>query len=277
MNEQDMIIQEKIKKREKTDIALAYMLIVILLGCILFMVYLKFIRKDSGISDNATEYTVNYMKLEDIASSINNNLSSKYSGINANASENSINVNYGDLLYTINVVNNELEFRINNDNKEFSKDIYEEIITSICTYYNNDRDGCKSATESITFGNNVDGVRFVGEDTLYINIASGVKIATDNEVTTYTAETVVDITNMEYELNINNKKITDINVDVKDVSTTVSGNLSDKGNVTVKLYDVNNELLEEKTMESENNFSISFEYNDKLNLDSIKKYSINIE
>ena len=41
MNEQDLMIQEKIKKREKTDIMLAYILIVILLGCILFIVYLN--------------------------------------------------------------------------------------------------------------------------------------------------------------------------------------------------------------------------------------------
>ena len=42
MNEQEMIQRQKIEKREKTDIILAYILIVILLAGIGIVLYLKY-------------------------------------------------------------------------------------------------------------------------------------------------------------------------------------------------------------------------------------------
>lgn len=277
MNEEDMIIQEKIKKREKTDIMLAYMLIVILLGCILFVLYLKFIKNNGDSSvEEPTEYVANYIKLEDIASGISSNLNSKYSGITSNAGENSINVTYGDLIYDIPLINNELEFKMDNDNKELSEDIYKEIISSVCTYYNNDVDRCKNAAESITFGSNVSGVRFVN-DTMYISVTNSVTPVDEIEKTTYTVETITEIENTDYEINMNDKVISNIKVDMSDVDITISGDLSSSGNVNVKIYDNDEKLLEEKSTDGENNFSISFEYNDNLNIDSIKKYSISIE
>ncbi len=275
MNEQDLMIQEKIKKREKTDIMLAYILIVILLGCILFIVYLKFIRKDNSSNENdISEYTVNYIKLEDIVNDINNNLSSKYSGINGTFGENNISVKYGDILFNIPVINNELEFNIDMDNKELSKDIYREIIASVCTYYSNDRTGCVNASKSVS--NNTNGIRFVN-DTIYINITSGVTpIETVNKIT-YEEETIIDIDNTDYELNINDIFINNIKVDMLDTKITISGDISATGKVTVKLYDNDSELLVSEELDSENNFSISFDYDDKLNVESIKKYSISIE
>ena len=70
MNEQDRIMEEKILKREKTDTFLAYMLIVILLGCIAFMVYAKFIRKEDNIN-NVDDTTSNNLTLTDISNSLN--------------------------------------------------------------------------------------------------------------------------------------------------------------------------------------------------------------
>ena len=175
MNEQDLMIQEKIKKREKTDIMIAYAMIVILVICILIVVYLKFIRKDDSISNNddTTEYTVNYVSMGTIANDINNNLKDSYNGINANASDKSININYGDLLYDIKLNNNEIEFKVDNDNRELSEAIYKEMIASICTYYSNDRTGCVNASNDIT--GNTDGVRFAG-DNIYISITNSIFI-----------------------------------------------------------------------------------------------------
>lgn len=277
MNEQDLMIQEKIKKREKTDIMLAYILIVILLGCILFIVYLKFIKKEdnSNVDDNTTEYTVNYIKLDDIASDINNNLNSKYSGINASVIDNSINVKYGDIIYDIKLINNELEFKIDNNNKELSEDIYKEIIASVCTFYSNDRTGCVNASNNVK-NDNIDGYRFVN-DTIYINITSGVTPVEVVNKTVYSEETITDIDKVDYEINMNNKTISNIKVDVLDNKITISGDLSNNGNITVKLYDDNDEVLDSKELESENNFSIDFEFNDILKIESIKKYSISIE
>ena len=63
MNEQDRIMEEKILKREKFDTFLAYMLIVILLGCIGFIVYIKFIRNEDNTTTEDT--TSNNMTLTD--------------------------------------------------------------------------------------------------------------------------------------------------------------------------------------------------------------------
>lgn len=280
MNEEDLMIQEKIKKREKTDIMLAYILIVILLGCIIFIVYLKFIKNESTTNDNnngnISEYTVNYISLGDIASSLNSNLMAKYNGINASTSADGINISYGDLLYDIKLVNNELEFKMDNDNKELSEDIYKEIITSICTYYSNDRDGCKNASGAITYGNNETGIRFVN-DTMFISTTNGISPMDVIEKKIYAKETITDIDNTEYEINMNNKIISNIKVDLLDTNIVVSGTISNNGKITVKLYDANDVVLDSKELEKENNFSISFDYNDKLDIDSVKKYSISIE
>ena len=277
MNEQDLMIQEKIKKREKTDIMIAYAMIVILVICILIVVYLKFIRKDDSISNNddTTEYTVNYVSMGTIANDINNNLKDSYNGINANASDKSININYGDLLYDIKLNNNEIEFKVDNDNRELSEAIYKEMIASICTYYSNDRTGCVNASNDIT--GNTDGVRFAG-DNIYISITNSISPLNNNDKELYTEETITEIDNTNYELLLNDIGINNINIDMGNIDISITGNISDNGKVVVKLYDNDNNLLESKDVDSaDNKFSINFTYNDKLVKDNIKKYSINIE
>ena len=273
MENQDLIIQEKIKKREKVDIIIAYILIAILICCILFVVYLKFIKEDNSSNDNQNEYVVEHISLGVLANNINNNLNSKYTGINATASENSIAISYGDFLYNIKLINNELEFNMNNDNKELSEDIYKEITTSICNYYSNNVDGCKNSSNAIVFGENITGIRFVN-NIMYISVINGI---TPTDIISYTEETIIDIDNTNYELVLNNITISNIEVSMEDVNIIISGNISSEGNITVKLYNIDDELLGEKSITGDDNFSITFDYDDKLNIDSIKKYSISVE
>ena len=70
MNEQEMMMNEKIKKREKVDTILAYILLVFLLGAIIFILYLKFIRK--GDNTTPVEKPNNYITLNDISNSLKN-------------------------------------------------------------------------------------------------------------------------------------------------------------------------------------------------------------
>lgn len=276
MDNNDLIIQEQIKKREKTDIMLAYILIAILVGCILFVLYLKFI-KNSDDDNTPEEYIVERITLSSIASSINSNLSSKYDGINAADNEDSIDIKYGELSYNIKLINNELEFNIDNDNKELSEDIYKEIINSICNYYNDNVDGCKKATDNINYGVDTNGIRFVN-DTMYISVTNSVTNSVNpSNIISYTEETITDIDNTNYELFMNDITVSNIKVNESDVNVIISGNISKEGNVTIKLYNSDSELLEEKNITGNDNFSITFDYNDKLNIDSIKKYSISVE
>ena len=77
MNEQEMMINEKIRKREKVDTILAYILLVFLTGAILFILYLKFIKRED--TTTPVEKPNNNITLNDISNSLNNStLANRY-------------------------------------------------------------------------------------------------------------------------------------------------------------------------------------------------------
>lgn len=276
MNEQDLIIQKKIEKREKTDIMLAYILIVVLTLGIIFILYLKFIKNKDVKDEVPTEYTVNSITLNDIANSLSSNLSSSYNTLTALANENSILVSYGDINYTIPLVNNELVFTIDNDNQELSKDIYTEVLASVCTFYRNDREGCKNAASSVSEDISITGVRFA-DNNVYITILNSISPIETPTVPIYNTEIDTNI-DTAFEVEMNNTKISNIVIDTTD-KVTVTGDITYTGDktsskVTVKLYDENSTLLEEKSIDAEDKFSIIFEYSDTLKIENVKKYSV---
>lgn len=276
MNEQDLIIQKKIEKREKTDIMLAYILIVVLTLGIIFILYLKFIKNKDVNDEVPTEYTVNSITLNDIANSLSSNLSSSYNTLTALANENSILVSYGDINYTIPLVNNELVFTIDNDNQELSKDIYTEVLASVCTFYRNDREGCKNAASSVSEDISITGVRFA-DNNVYITILNSISPIETPTVPIYNTEIDTNI-DTSFEVEMNNTKISNIVIDTTD-KVTVTGDITYTGDktsskVTVKLYDENSTLLEEKSIDAEDKFSIIFEYSDTLKIGNVKKYSV---
>lgn len=276
MNEQDLIIQKKIEKREKTDIMLAYILIVVLTLGIIFILYLKFIKNKDVNDEVPTEYTVNSITLNDIANSLSSNLSSSYNTLTALANENSILVSYGDINYTIPLVNNELVFTIDNDNQELSKDIYTEVLASVCTFYRNDREGCKNAASSVSEDISITGVRFA-DNNVYITILNSISPIETPTVPIYNTEIDTSI-DTSFEVEMNNTKISNIVIDTTD-KVTVTGDITYTGDktsskVTVKLYDENSTLLEEKSIDAEDKFSIIFEYSDTLKIENVKKYSV---
>ena len=179
MNEQEMIQRQKIEKREKTDIILAYILIVILLAGIGIVLYLKY-----GSSQDNTkvpnEHVSNYITLDKISNSLNSsNLSSKLiadgATFTSTVNENNLIVNYSkedtkvDL--TIPLIDNELEINIKEENKDLITQIYKEIMNIICTYYGNDANSCTAAIKEVN--STEDGIRFVNDENnniVYINI-----------------------------------------------------------------------------------------------------------
>ena len=72
MNEQEMIQRQKIEKREKTDIILAYILIVILLAGIGIVLYLKY-----GSSQDTVPLFAYILKLKNIV--VNGNMCRDFS------------------------------------------------------------------------------------------------------------------------------------------------------------------------------------------------------
>lgn len=288
MNEQELLMKQKIEKREKTDTILAYILIVVLLACILIVLYLKFIKKEDNTPESE-EYTVSYMTLNDVSNALlNSELAKKYaeSGIifNVSQEDNSLKISYSkeDKVFDMNVpfINSELEVTVEDENKDIITDIYKEITTEVCNFYNNDMNNCRSKVNSIT--SDTDGIRFL-DNKIYINIMKSIELDNNDEKILKLGETL-DTLNKG---NINFKNIKSSNTDEK---ITVSGTLTsttenDVFNVIVKLYNEAGEVLSENKKEytaenplnSEETFEISFDINDELPLDVVRKYSITIE
>lgn len=295
MNEQEMIQRQKIEKREKTDIILAYILIVILLAGIGIVLYLKY-----GSSQDNTkvpnEHVSNYITLDKISNSLNSsNLSSKLiadgATFTSTVNENNLIVNYSkedtkvDL--TIPLIDNELEINIKEENKDLITQIYKEIMNIICTYYGNDANSCTATIKEVN--STEDGIRFVNDENnniVYINIMKSIDVSKYSNTNNTNTLSLADISKENTSnILVNNVSITS-GTDVINVNYQVEfkdQNLANNFSVNIALYDDNDTLLEEQTKEytkeditSPKIDTISFNLDDTLKLDNIKKYSINI-
>lgn len=298
MNEQEMIMNEKIRKRERVDTILAYILLVFLLGAILFILYLKFIRRDDNLDTNPEEYTNNYITLDTISNRLNTStLANKYSNDNATfnsmVSNNCINITYTkedtNIELVVNTLNTELEFTITEDNKIISEDIYKEVASIICEYYGNTIDSCKSTISKIDENNTIEGIRYVNNDNnilVYVNTTRSIEV---ENIDTYTEVTNVVLSKTNYVLRLDTEVIDNISVTTSDNNIVFTGEVTtsseDKNlSVVVTLYDSSNTSLAEQKYEyndtnnitDNNSFNIEFTLDDTLVLEDIKTYSISI-
>ena len=297
MNEQEMMINEKIRKREKVDTIIAYILLIFLLGAILFILYLKFIKKDDTTTPE--EHTNNYITLNDISNSLNNStLANRYSNDNVifsskvNGTTLVIDYKKDDKLINLNVnaIGTELEFTMNGDNRLVAEDIYKEVANIICVYYKNTKDACRNTLSKVDENNPINGIRYVTSDNnilVYVNTTKSIDI---ENIDTYTAVTKVDLSKENYILKLDTEVIDNIKIEKNDTSISFTGNITTTSenknmSVTVTLYgDNDTKLTEEKyefndtnKLEENKEFKVEFTLNDTLTLDSIKAYSISIE
>lgn len=297
MNEQEIMMNEKIKKREKLDTILAYILLVIIIGAIVFVLYLKFIRKEET-TVKPEEHQNNYITLNEISDKLNSSpLTNKYKNDNATftsyVNDNSLNIDYkkDNEIINLNVktVGTELEFNITEENKTIAEEIYKEIANIICVYYKNTEDSCRSTLSKINENNSVDGIRYVSSDNnkfIYINTTKSIDV---ENIDVYTTVTNVELSKTNYELKLDTEVINNIKVEETDTILTFTGDITTTGennniSVLITLYDENNtNLAEEKYEYSDTNqignnseFRVEFNLNDTLNLENIKYYSINI-
>lgn len=295
MNEEELMRMKKIEKREKVDIALAYMLIVILLGAIVVILYLKFIKKEEPRQDDQLP---TYISLNEITAGLNSStLANRYTNDGATftstVSNDAIVVTYtkGEQNININIplVNNELQVNIAKENEEIITDTYKEIANIICKYYGNSEDSCRTTINNIK--SDSQGIRFISDANnsyVYIDINKSVDV-TNVSNSAYTEETKVTLDNTNYSLKISDTEISNITVTNSDTDIKVSGsikNLSTEGalSIIVKLYDTDGNVIGEDKKEyttdnalsSEDTFEISFTYSDTLKKDDVKEYSINV-
>ena len=298
MNEQEIMMNEKIKKREKLDTILAYILLVIIISAIVFVLYLKFIRREKS-TVKPEEHLNNYITLNEISSKLNTStLANKYKNDNAtftsNVNGNSLNIDYkkDNEIINLNVktIGTELEFNITEDNKVIAEEIYKEIANIICVYYKNTEDSCRSTLSKINENNSVDGIRYVSSDNnkfVYINTAKSIDV---ESIDLYTEVTNVELSKTNYELKLDTEVINNIKVEKTDTNLAFTGNItttSENKNISVlvTLYDENSAKLAEEKYEyndtnqiSDNSeFKVEFNLNDNLKLENIKYYSINIQ
>ena len=297
MNEQEIMMNEKIKKREKLDTILAYILLVIIIGAIVFVLYLKFIRKEET-TVKPEEHQNNYITLNEISDKLNSSpLTNKYKNDNATftsyVNDNSLNIDYkkDNEIINLNVktVGTELEFNITEENKTIAEEIYKEIANIICVYYKNTEDSCRSTLSKINENNSVDGIRYVSSDNnkfVYINTTKSIDV---ENIDLYTTVTNVELSKTNYELKLDTEVINNIKVEKTDTILTFTGDITTTGennniSVLITLYDENSAKLTEEKYEyndtnqiSDNSeFRVEFNLNDTLKLENIKYYSINI-
>lgn len=277
--DQEMMMRQKIEKREKVDTIIAYCLIVILIGCIAILSILKLTKKEDVVKPD--DHTPSYATLNDVVTNLNNsNLD-----ITASTSNNAVVVTTkdGSLNLNIPLVNNELEVTYNKDNEEVVTNIYKEITTNLCVFYGNTNDICTSVVNNITKDSTVNGIRFIteGDNTkVYINLLASIDVSSYKEE--YTEETIKDISINNYSLNINDVNVSNIVINNSDTdivfTSDLKNNNSDKYTITIKLYDENNNSIGEESKEytTEDKLEIKFTYSDSLLKDNVKKYSINI-
>lgn len=277
--DQEMMMRQKVEKREKVDTIIAYCLIVILIGCIAILSILKLTKKEDVVKPD--DHTPSYATLNDVVTNLNNsNLD-----VTASTSNNAVVVTTkdGSLNLNIPLVNNELEVTYNKDNEEVVTNIYKEITTNLCVFYGNTNDICTSVVNNITKDSTVNGIRFVteGDNTkVYINLLASIDVSSYKEE--YTEETIKDISINNYSLNINDVNVSNIVINNSDTdivfTSDLKNNNSDKYTITIKLYDGNNNSIGEESKEytTEDKLEIKFTYSDSLLKDNVKKYSINI-
>lgn len=297
MNEQDMILRRKIEKREKIDTILAYILIVILLGCIGVVLYLKFVREEEPVIPD--EYVPNYITLNDISYSLNNSLlANRYLNDGAtfgtSVSNDLLNISYVkediNLDLDMTVTNGELEINIPLENADIVEDIYKEIVNIICVYYGNDAVSCRNTTNGIDEDSSIGGIRFVrnwNTNTVYIDTTKSIDI---NSEIVYKNVTRTSVDNTNYTLNLLDIEIRNISITSTDVNIRFSGTVErlteDMTNISVivRLYNNNGELLGENKQEFNdenplvkvNTFEVAFILSDTLNSNDISDYSIEI-
>ena len=297
MNEQEMIMNEKIRKREKLDTILAYILLVFLIGAILFILYLKFIKRED--TTTPVEKPNNNITLNDISNSLNNStLANRYLNDNVTFSSKvngtSLVIDYkkDDKIVNLNVntMGTELEFTMNEDNRLVTEDIYKEVDNIIFVYYKNTEDACRSTLSKVDENNPINGIRYVTSDNnilVYVNTAKSIDI---ENIDTYTEVTKTELSKTNYELKLDTETINNIKITNADTLITFTGNVtttseSKNMSIVVTLYgDNDTKLTEEKyefndtnKLEENKEFKVEFTLNDTLNLDSIKAYSISIE
>ena len=297
MNEQEMIMNEKIRKREKLDTILAYILLVFLIGAILFILYLKFIKRED--TTTPVEKPNNNITLNDISNSLNNStLANRYLNDNVTFSSKvngtSLVIDYkkDDKIVNLNVntMGTELEFTMNEDNRLVTEDIYKEVANIICVYYKNTEDACRSTLSKVDESNPINGIRYVTSDNnilVYVNTAKSIDI---ENIDTYTEVTKTELSKTNYELKLDTETINNIKITNADTLITFTGNVtttseSKNMSIVVTLYgDNDTKLTEEKyeindtnKLEENKEFKVEFTLNDTLTLDSIKAYSISIE
>ena len=289
MNEQEMIMNEKIRKREKLDTILAYILLVFLIGAILFTLYLKFIKRED--TTTPVEKPNNNITLNDISNSLNNStLANRYLNDNVTFSSKvngtSLVIDYkkDDKIVNLNVntMGTELEFTMNEDNRLVTEDIYKEVANIICVYYKNTEDACRSTLSKVDENNPINGIRYVTSDNnilVYVNTAKSIDI---ENIDTYTEVTKTELSKTNYELKLDTETINNIKITNADTLITFTGNVtttSESKNMSndTKLTEEKYEFNDTNKLEENKEFKVEFTLNDTLNLDSIKAYSISIE
>ncbi len=296
--DQEMILRQKIEKREKFDTILAYILLVVLVGCIGLVIGLKFFRDNEELRPPVDEYNPTYISLGEIASSLNNSvLANRYMNDGASfvttVNGNALLVSYvnDDVNLNVNIpmVGSELMINVPADNSEIVTEVYKEIANIICMYYGNEEKYCRYTLDNMS-DNGTDGITFdKNGDNSIIYVTTTKSYSIMKEIV-YNEVTLFDFNQTNHVIEMNEVKVHDIVCSTTDSSvllTAIVDRLSADTSyvaVIVKLYDEEGNVLgenkyeftEDRPLVVTGTFDVEFMFNDVLKLENIDKYSIEI-
>ncbi len=293
------------KVAKKSDVILAYILLVILIACLVGVVMVKLLYKPT--SEEVLEEPKS-LTLQQIATSFNDSnlipmLTLEDSTIKASVDGENLLIDFAyqdnQSQYTVEYVNNVLRMELKLDEEDLEQSlsnvlasaiIYQILSVNLCTYQGNTNSVCYETIDAILNHNyKQEGLNYnnIDSDTLFMSIDTNIKIVPYQSNKNYDEVTILDIDSKDYSLTLDNFKLSlpIISYDDEDKTLNFNYHLVDLKNnnrkftLTLNLYDESDKLLKTFTSESDMNtigvFSASFELKD-ISYDLVKKYSIDI-
>lgn len=255
------------EKSDKKSIIIASIFLVILLGCLMFMIYIKFFMNnslDKNQNNNVIEPSV--LNIDDIIDELNNSstvntyrnnnviieITKNNTGFNIKFTNNDKITNF-EGVYTKNI----LGLKFNNDEETviIGNLIFSELVNISCKKQGYNEGDCNKTVSSFLEGNyEVDGLgkSEIGNNQLLLSVDTSKKIELMQETDDNIQNQLKNIEDTDYQIELGDLKLInplsnydEVNNEYKYTATITGNNLTDNGelNVDIKIYDVDKKVL----------------------------------
>mgnify|MGYP003571410937 CR=1 FL=1 len=288
------------KLAKKSDIVIAYILLIILFIALLGLIYLKqnYNKETIDNIDNIDNVT-NILSIDKIINDFNINtkiVNLKNEGITFNASKNDDNIllnyikNNSNTSFEVNYTNGVLMLDVNNkDDYDIASLAFEVFFDNLCYFQGNSITDCDTTLSAINNNLLTDSalkISNLGNDSYFLTLDTNKQIEIYiNNIISYNEETIVAIDDYDYNLTINNYMLSNFNIDYDQENNTLEFNytlskLSDNDKnieLILTIYDKDRQILDNNSTQVIDGSNFMMWKLDNINFDDVKYYSINIK